>query len=103
MNELTLDNKIINAIKTVFDPEIPVDIYELGLIYKCEVTENNDVLINMTLTSPNCPVAEELPMSVKETVQAVEGVNNVKVDIVWEPPWDMSRMSEIARLELDMM
>ena len=103
MNELTLDNKIINAIKTVFDPEIPVDIYELGLIYKCEVTENNDVLINMTLTSPNCPVAEELPMSVKETVQAVEGANNVKVDIVWEPPWDMSRMSEIARLELDMM
>jgi len=103
MNELTLDNKIINAIKTVFDPEIPVDIYELGLIYKCEVTENNDVIINMTLTSPNCPVAEELPMSVKETVQAVEGVNNVKVDIVWEPPWDMSRMSEIARLELDMM
>lgn len=103
MNELTLDNKIINAIKTVFDPEIPVDIYELGLIYKCEVTENNDVLINMTLTSPNCPVAEELPMSVKETVQAVEGVNNVKVDIVWEPPWDISRMSEIARLELDMM
>ena len=103
MNELTLDNKIINALKTVFDPEIPVDIYELGLIYKCEVTEGNDVLINMTLTSPNCPVAEELPRSVQETVQAVEGVNEVKVDIVWEPPWDMSRMSEIARLELDMM
>ena len=103
MNKLTLDNKIINALKTVFDPEIPVDIYELGLIYKCEVTEGNDVLINMTLTSPNCPVAEELPRSVKETVQAVEGVNDVKVDIVWEPPWDMSRMSEIARLELDMM
>ena len=103
MNELTLDNKIINALKTVFDPEIPVDIYELGLIYKCEVTEGNDVLINMTLTSPNCPVAEELPRSVQETVQAVEGVNDVKVVIVWEPPWDMSRMSEIARLELDMM
>ncbi|MDB9818462.1 SUF system Fe-S cluster assembly protein [Pelagibacterales bacterium] len=103
MSELTLDNKIINALKTVFDPEIPVDIYELGLIYKCEVTEGNDVLINMTLTSPNCPVAEELPRSVQETVQAVEGVNEVKVDIVWEPPWDMSRMSEIARLELDMM
>ena len=82
MSELTLDNKIINALKTVFDPEIPVDIYELGLIYKCEVTEGNDVLINMTLTSPNCPVAEELPRSVQETVQAVEGVNDVKVDIL---------------------
>ena len=103
MSKLTLDNKIINALKTVFDPEIPVDIYELGLIYKCELTEGNDVLINMTLTSPNCPVAKELPRSVQETVQAVEGVNDVKVDIVWEPPWDMSRMSEIARLELDMM
>jgi FeS assembly SUF system protein len=103
MSEQTLDNKIINALKTVFDPEIPVDIYELGLIYKCEVTKDNDVLINMTLTSPNCPVAEELPQNVKEAVQAVEGVNNVNVDIVWEPPWDMSRMSEVARLELDMM
>ena len=103
MNVLTLDNKIINALKTVFDPEIPVDIYELGLIYKCEVTKENDVLINMTLTSPNCPVAEELPMSVKKSVEAIEEVNNVQVDIVWEPPWDMSRMSEIARLELDMM
>ena len=103
MNVSTLDNKIINALKTVFDPEIPVDIYELGLIYKCEVTKENDVLINMTLTSPNCPVAEELPMSVKKSVEAIEEVNNVQVDIVWEPPWDMSRMSEVARLELDMM
>jgi|TARA_B110000977_G_C10992093_1_gene460319 FeS assembly SUF system protein len=103
MNEKTLDNKIINALKTVFDPEIPVDIYELGLIYKCEVTKDNDVLINMTLTSPNCPVAEELPISVRQSVEAVEGVKKVTVDIVWEPPWDMSRMSEVARLELDMM
>ena len=103
MNESKLDNKIINALKTVFDPEIPVDIYELGLIYKCEVTKDNDVLINMTLTSPNCPVAEELPQSVKESVEAIDEVNNVRVDIVWEPPWDMSRMSEVARLELDMM
>ena len=103
MNESKLDNKIINALKTVFDPEIPVDIYELGLIYKCEVTKDNDVLINMTLTSPNCPVAEELPHSVKKSVEAIDEVNNVRVDIVWEPPWDMSRMSEVARLELDMM
>ena len=103
MSESKLDNKIINALKTVFDPEIPVDIYELGLIYKCEVTKDNDVLINMTLTSPNCPVAEELPQSVKMSVEAIDEVNNVRVDIVWEPPWDMSRMSEVARLELDMM
>ena len=103
MSESKLDNKIINALKTVFDPEIPVDIYELGLIYKCEVTKDNDVLIKMTLTSPNCPVAEELPQSVKESVEAIDEVNNVRVDIVWEPPWDMSRMSEVARLELDMM
>ena len=103
MSESKLDNKIINALKTVFDPEIPVDIYELGLIYKCEVTKDNDVLINMTLTSPNCPVAEELPQSVKMSVEAIDEVNNVRVDIVWEPPWDISRMSEVARLELDMM
>ena len=103
MSESKLDNKIINALKTVFDPEIPVDIYELGLIYKCEVTKDNDVLINMTLTSPNCPVAEERPQSVKKSVEAIDEVNNVRVDIVWEPPWDMSRMSEVARLELDMM
>ena len=103
MSESKLDNKIINALKTVFDPEIPVDIYELGLIYKCEVTKDNDVLINMTLTSPNCPVAEEIPQSVKESIEAIDEVNNVRVDIVWEPPWDMSRMSEVARLELDMM
>ena len=79
MSNQTLDNKIINALKTVFDPEIPVDIYELGLIYKCEVTKDNDVLINMTLTSPNCPVAEELPQSVKETVQAVEGLSLIHI------------------------
>ena len=103
MSESKLDNKIINALKTVFDPEIPVDIYELGLIYKCEVTKDNDVLINMTLTSPNWPVAEELQQSVKKSVEAIDEVNNVRVDIVWEPPWDMSRMSEVARLELDMM
>ena len=103
LDKKDIESRVVDVLKTIFDPVIPVDIYELGLIYKCEVTEGNDVLINMTLTSPNCPVAEELPRSVQETVQAVEGVNEVKVDIVWEPPWDMSRMSEIARLELDMM
>tara|TARA_Y100000746_G_C15053540_1_gene264760 strand:+ start:95 stop:406 length:312 start_codon:yes stop_codon:yes gene_type:complete len=97
------DQTIINALKTVFDPEIPVDIYELGLIYKCEVTPENDVVIDMTLTTPHCPVADEMPLKVEEAVKAVDGVNKVKVDLVWDPPWDMSRMSDVARLELDMM
>ena len=98
-----LKEKIINEIKKIYDPEIPVNIYELGLIYKIEVIEEKKVNIDMTLTSPNCPVAEELPQSVKMSVEAIDEVNNVRVDIVWEPPWDMSRMSEVARLELDMM
>ena len=97
------DQKVIDALKTVFDPEIPVDLYELGLIYKCEVTSDNDVIIQMTLTTPNCPVADEMPKKVKEAVDAVPGVNNVTVDLVWDPPWDISRMSDVARLELDMM
>ena len=97
------DQKIIDALKTVFDPEIPVYVYELGLIYKCEVSPENDVLIHMTLTTPNCPVADEMPKKVKQAVVEVPGVNNVNVDLVWDPPWDMSRMSEIARLELDML
>ena len=97
------DQKVIDALKTVFDPEIPVDLYELGLIYKCEVTPDNDVIIQMTLTTPNCPVADEMPKKVKEAVDAVPGVKNVAVYLVWDPPWDMSRMSDVARLELDMM
>ena len=100
---LISNDDIIKALKTVYDPEIPVDIYELGLIYKCEVTPGNDVLIDMTLTSPNCPVAEELPINVSNAVKSVNEVNDVKVDLVWDPPWDMSRMSDVARLELDMM
>ena len=103
MTDNIIDKKIIDALKTVFDPEIPVDIYELGLIYNCEVTPENDVLINMTLTSPHCPVAEELPINVSDAVKTVEGINDVKVEVVWDPPWDMSRMSDVARLELDMM
>tara|TARA_Y100000741_G_C17791026_1_gene369910 strand:+ start:86 stop:397 length:312 start_codon:yes stop_codon:yes gene_type:complete len=103
MKEKLEDKTIINALKTVFDPEIPVDIYELGLIYKCEVTPENDVVIDMTLTTPHCPVADEMPLKVEEAVKAVDGVNKVKVDLVWDPPWDMSRMSDVARLELDMM
>ena len=97
------DQKVIDALKTVFDPVIPVDLYELGLIYKCEVTPDNDVIIQMTLTTPNCPVADEMPKKVNEAVDAVPGGNNVAVDLVLDPPWDMSRMSDVARLELDMM
>ena len=102
MSEQTLDNKIINALKTVFDPEIPVDIYELGLIYKCEVTKDNDVLINMTLTSPNCPVAESLPNMVKENILKVAGVKDVDLKLVWDPPWTKDKMSEAAKLELNL-
>ena len=102
MSDQTLDNKIINALKTVFDPEIPVDIYELGLIYKCEVTKDNDVLINMTLTSPNCPVAESLPNMVKENIQKVAGVKHLDLKLVWDPPWTKDKMSEAAKLELNL-
>ena len=97
-----LKNKVIEEIKKIYDPEIPVNIYELGLIYKLEVDEKNKVNINMTLTSPNCPVAESLPKQVKENIMKVEGVSEVILNLVWEPPWDKSRMSEAAKLELNL-
>ncbi len=93
---------VIDALKTVYDPEIPVNIYDLGLIYDIEIDEAGDVAIRMTLTAPACPVAGEMPGRVAETVAAVEGVGRVEVTLVWDPPWDMSRMSEEARLALDM-
>ena len=86
------DQKVIDALKTVFDPEIPVDLYELGLIYKCEVTPDNDVIIQMTLTTPNCPVAESLPKEVKDSILEIKEVSKVDLDLVWEPPWDKSMM-----------
>ena len=100
MNEIK--NKIIDRIKTIFDPEIPVNIYDLGLIYKVEVKENNKVDVDMTLTSPNCPVAESLPNEVKENIMKVEGVSEVDLKLVWEPPWDKDKMSEAAKLELNL-
>ena len=103
MNKKLEDQIIINALKTVFDPEIPVDIYELGLIYKCEVTPENDVIIDMTLTTPHCPVADEMPKKVEEAVNSVEGVNKVKVDLVWYPPWDRDMINESAKLQLGML
>ena len=97
-----IKNKVIECIKKIFDPEIPVNIYELGLIYKIEVDENNKVVVDMTLTSPNCPVAESLPNQVKDSIMKVEGVSEVDLKVVWEPPWDKNKMSEAAKLELNL-
>ena len=97
-----IKNKVIEVIKKIYDPEIPVNIYELGLIYKVEVDEKNKkVRIDMTLTSPNCPVAESLPKEVKDNIMKVEGVSDVNLNLVWEPPWDKDKMSEAAKLELN--
>lgn len=97
-----LREQIIEQIKTVYDPEIPVDIYELGLIYKLDITDEGVVYVEMTLTSPACPVAESLPMEVQEKVIGVEGVKDVDLRLVWEPAWTKDRMSEEAAFALDM-
>jgi FeS assembly SUF system protein len=96
------EDAVIGAISTVFDPEIPVDIYQLGLIYAIEIGDDGKVKVEMTLTTPSCPSAQELPHQVEEAVRAVEGVSDVLVEVVWDPPWDHSRMSEDARLALNM-
>ena len=96
-----IKNKVIEEIKKIYDPEIPVNIYELGLIYKVDIDEKNKVNIDMTLTSPNCPVAESLPKEVKQNIMKVEGVSDVNLNLVWEPPWDKDKMSEAAKLELN--
>ena len=96
------EDAVISAIATVHDPEIPVNIYELGLIYAIDLYDDGKVKIEMTLTAPNCPSAQELPLQVKEAVEKVPGVGAATVDIVWDPPWDMSRMSDEARLALNM-
>ncbi|MFT5819916.1 MAG: FeS assembly SUF system protein [Crocinitomix sp.] len=95
-----LEENIIAALKEIFDPEIPVDIFELGLIYEVKIKADGFVDIDMTLTSPNCPVAESLPVDVKNKVETVEGVSEAKVNIVFDPPWDKDMMSEEAQLEL---
>lgn len=95
-----LKDRIIQRLKTIHDPEIPLNIYELGLIYEIDIDENNDVLIVMTLTAPNCPVAESLPLEVEEAVKQTEGVNNVQVQITFEPAWSMDKLSDEAKLEL---
>ncbi len=100
--EESLSADIIKALKTVYDPEIPADIYELGLIYRVDVAEGGVIEIDMTLTAPGCPVAGEMPVWVKNAVSAVPGVSEVKVNMVFDPPWDQSRMSDEARMALDM-
>ena len=97
-----IKNRVIEKIKQIYDPEIPVNIYELGLIYNIKIDENNNVKIDMTLTSPNCPVAESLPKEVKDSIMNIEGVKDVTLDLVWDPPWDKSMMSEAAKLELNL-
>lgn len=95
-----LEDKIVTMLKSIYDPEIPVDIYELGLIYEVKIDKDNNVSIDMTLTSPNCPVAESLPKEVEDKVASVEGVVSAKVNIVFDPSWDKDMMSEEAKLEL---
>lgn len=97
-----LSQEIIAALKTVFDPEIPADIYELGLIYRVDIADDRTTTVDMTLTTPNCPSAQELPLMVEEAVSTVRGVGPVKVNVVWDPPWDQSRMSDEARAVLNM-
>tara|TARA_B100001989_G_scaffold251106_1_gene229564 strand:+ start:1035 stop:1337 length:303 start_codon:yes stop_codon:yes gene_type:complete len=97
-----LKDKIIGEIKKIYDPEIPVNIYELGLIYKIEINDDSKVFIEMTLTSPNCPVAESLPNSVKENILKIDGVKDVDLKLVWDPPWTKDKMSEAAKLELNL-
>jgi FeS assembly SUF system protein len=98
-----LELKIIDALQTCYDPEIPVNIYELGLVYGIEIDDESNVRIKMTLTAPNCPVAASLPMEIESKVMAVEGVKNANVELVWDPPWNPGRMTESAKLELGMI
>ena len=99
---MNLKDKIVAEIKKIYDPEIPVNIYELGLIYDIIVKKDNSVKIKMTLTTPNCPVAESLPKEVKDSVMEIGDVKKVDLDLVWDPPWDKSMMSEAAKLELNL-
>ena len=98
---MDIKEKVISEIKKIYDPEIPVNIYDLGLIYDISI-ENHDVKVKMTLTTPNCPVAESLPKEVKDSIKEIKEVNDVSLDLVWDPPWDKSMMSEAAKLELNL-
>ena len=97
-----LKNKIVAEIKKIYDPEIPVNIYELGLIYKIDIDKSKKVIVEMTLTSPNCPVAESLPKMVKDNILKLDGIADVDLKLVWDPPWTKDKMSEAAKLELNL-
>ena len=97
-----LSDDIVTALKTVYDPEIPTDIYELGLIYRIDIADDRAITVDMTLTTPNCPSAQELPLMVENAVSSVAGTGEVKVNVVWDPPWDQSRMTDEARVTLNM-
>ena len=99
---MEVKDKIIDEIRKIYDPELPVNIYELGLIYKIEVKDDNKINIEMTLTSPNCPVAESLPKMVKDNILKIDGVSDVDLKLVWDPPWTKDKMSEAAKLELNL-
>jgi FeS assembly SUF system protein len=103
INQTVIEAEVLDALRTCFDPEIPVNIYELGLIYEVQVDGAGLVTIKMTLTSPHCPAAQSLPADVESKVKTISGVSEVKIEIVWDPPWDPSKMSEAARLQLGMM
>ena len=99
---MKIKDKVIAEIKKVYDPEIPVNIYDLGLIYKIEIKNENEAYVEMTLTSPNCPVADSLPKMVKENIQSIEGIKKVDLKLVWNPPWTKDMMSDEAKLELNL-
>ena len=103
INQTIIEAQVIEALRTCFDPEIPVNIYEMGLIYEVKVDEPGAVTIQMTLTSPSCPAAQSIPAEVEQKVRAIEGVTDVQIDLVWEPPWDQNKMSGAARLQLGML
>ena len=103
INQTIIEAQVIEALRTCFDPEIPVNIYEMGLIYDIKVDQDGVVALQMTLTSPHCPAVQSLPAEIESKVRAVDGVTDVKIDLVWEPPWEPGKMSEAARLQLGMM
>jgi len=103
ISETIIEAQVIEALRTCYDPEIPVNIYDMGLIYDLKASPEGVVTIRMTLTSPHCPAVQSLPAEVESKVRAVQGVTDVVIDLVWDPPWDMSKMSEAARLQLGMM
>ncbi len=103
INQTIIEAEVIEALRTIFDPEIPVNVYELGLIYVVEVSGAGAVMIRMTLTSPHCPAVQSMPAEIEGKVRTIAGVTDVSIDLVWDPPWDQSKMSEAARLQLGMM